>query len=110
MKNNMIIGSILGIALSVLSCSGGDNGTTDTPSETIALSQTLFSVDTAAQVVKVDVKASQEFSAYTSDSWITVSPTSTVSKDATLTISITANRDTVQRTGKVTISAGSARA
>ncbi len=106
----MIISAILAIALGVFSCSGGDDGTTDTPTASITLSKTSFSVDTAAQVLTVDVKTTQEFSAYTGDTWITVSPTSTVSKQATLSISVSANRDTVQRTGKVTISSGTARA
>lgn len=105
----MILSAIFAIALGMSACSNSDNDITYAPQETITLSQNTFSVDTAAQMIMVNVKASHEFSAYTNDSWITVTPKSTVSKDTTLTISITANKDTVQRSGKVTVWAGGSR-
>jgi hypothetical protein len=103
----MILSIIFAAALGLTNCSGSDNDATS--EETITLSQSTFSVDTAAQVVSVNVKTTHEFSAYTNDSWITVSPASSVSKDVTLSISIAANRDTVQRAGKVTIVSGTSR-
>jgi hypothetical protein len=106
----MIISALFAAMLGMASCSGNDyNNINYAPQETITLSQNTFSVDTAAQMLSVKVKTSHEFAAYTNDSWITVTPTNTVSKDTTLKITVTANRDTVQREGKVTVWAGGSR-
>lgn len=109
MKKIMILSTVFSFLLVMTGCSSSEHETSYGDPQTITLSQNAFSVDTAAQVLKVSVKSTHEFAAYTTDSWITVTPTNVAAKDTTLTITITANRDTVQRTGKVTVWAGGTR-
>lgn len=107
----MIIFSMFSIlALGVMGCSDNDHDISYAPDkETITLSQSVFEVDTAEQTLQVEVQTSHEFTAYTTDDWLSVTPSNTVSRDTTLSILVAANKTTSARKGKVVIWAGGTR-
>ncbi len=102
----MLFISVLGF----LSCSDSDEGTKYAPAtETVTLTQSFFSVDTAAQTVQVGIKADHEFAAYSNDSWLSVSPSNSISRDTSLTIQVSANKTSLKRNGTVVIWCGGTR-
>lgn len=96
----------------LLASCGGSSSDDDTPSssDNITLSQTTVALDGAGSSVNVQLQAAHEWGADASDSWIKVSPSSSVEKSLTVTISADANPTTAVREGTITIKSGTARA
>jgi beta-glucanase (GH16 family) len=109
MKKIMITSAIFALLLGFASCGGNDSDVSYAPQQSVTLSQTSFNVDTAAQVLNVTVKTDHEFAAYSTESWLKVTPSNSNKLDTALTISVAANRDTIQRVGTVTVWAGGTR-
>ncbi|MCH3970668.1 MAG: family 16 glycosylhydrolase [Prevotella sp.] len=110
MKKIMIFSMLFAVALSFMSCSDSNEGTKYAPAtETVALTQSSFSVDTAAQVVHVGIKTSHDFAAYSNDSWLSVSPANSISRDTSLTIQVAVNRTPLERKGAVIVWCGGTR-
>lgn len=89
---------------------GGDSSDTEYSSSTssLTLSVTSYTATAEATSFSVAVTTDAEFQAYTSDSWITVSPTYS-NGSATLTVSIAENTTYSSRSGTVTINASGTR-
>lgn len=93
-------------------CLFGCGNSDDNQSETkaiITLSPTSLSFDNAGGTNTVNLSASQEWSAYTEVSWLKVSPTASIDKETTLTITAEANNDTIPREATLTVKAGTER-
>ncbi len=106
----MIFSMLLISALGFTSCSNSDEDTKyASPTEDVSLTQTSFSVDTAAQTIRVGIKASHDFVAYTNDSWLTVTPGNSISRDTTLLIQVLANKSPLERRGTVIVWCGGTR-
>ena len=109
MKVKMIFSVILAAALGFMSC-GDDRDTSYAPDDQqVTLSVTEVNLTPEAQSFTVDVSAGREFSAYTSDEWLEVTPANSLASDATLTVSVDENVGTAERTGTVTVQAGGTR-
>ncbi|MBM6992546.1 MAG: family 16 glycosylhydrolase [Prevotella sp.] len=108
MKKIMIISAIFAIVAGLSACNGNDSEIGYAPAEEISLSQKVFQVDTARQTLNVRVKTSHEFSVYTSSSWLTLNPVSSIDRDTTLTITVDKNKGDA-RQGVVVVWAGGSR-
>ena len=104
----MIASTIFAVAMSLSACSNNDTDITYASAETITLSTKALTVEKDGGVLSAEVKSSHEFAAYTNDSWLKVSPTNAVGKEATLTITVIENTG-AERTGKVIVWSGGSR-
>lgn len=107
----MLTAGILALGMMILlpAC-GGDGSDTEysSSSNSLTLSVTSFAATAEATSFSVVVTTDAEFQAYTSDSWISVSPTYS-NGSATLTVSIEENTEYSSRSGTVTINASGTR-
>ena len=109
MKTKMILSTLFAAALAIAGCSD-DRETTYAPAgQTIQLSVSEKSLSHEAQTFEVHVASTHEFEAYSQQAWMKVSPQSTTSHEADLTVSVEENADTASRTGTITINAGGSR-
>lgn len=95
------------ITFSISACSSESDGP-KAPAQTISISQKSLSIDGNGGTLHVDVASDHEFSAYTNDSWLAVSPTNATSKTTSLTITVEPNTGG-ERTGNVVVWAGGSR-
>ncbi|GAA6530238.1 hypothetical protein LPYR103PRE_22110 [Segatella asaccharophila] len=106
----MILSTLFIIALGVMSCSDSNEDTKYAPAtETVTLSSSSFAVDTAAQVVKVGIQTNHDFVAYSNDSWLSVSPANSISRDTFLAIQVAVNKTPLERKGAVVVWCGGMR-
>lgn len=103
----MLLSSVFAVALGMSAC-GNDNEITYAQAETITIAQKTLTVGSEGGVVSTQVSASHEFSAYTDVAWLTVSPTNSVGRQTTVTITAEANTS-AERTGHVVIKSGGSR-
>lgn len=78
--------------------------------ESVAISEQTLTVPAEGGKATTHVSSSHEFAAYTADEWLSVSPTSSIGKEADLTIEAAANESGETRRGSVTIWSGGTRA
>lgn len=108
MKKTLIISSLMAVLCSVTACSDNDSGIGYAEQETITLSTRSLTIGAEGGQLTATASASHEFSVYTTASWLSVSPVSSVGKASTLTITVEANTDSA-RTGHVVVWAGGTR-
>lgn len=90
---------------------GGDSDDDATPTNAnITLSATAVDVGSEGGTSTVAVSVDREWMAYASADWLTVSPTSSTDRQATLTITVNKNTTYTARTAQVTVKAGTTRA
>ena len=110
MKRFMTL-SMLALAMSLcLTSCGGDDDDAPASQNTIQLSTATVAVDGAGGSTTVNVTTDHEWGTSVSDTWLTVSPASSVARSATITITAEANPKPQERTATVTLMAGTARA
>lgn len=109
MKTKMILSVLLAAALGFTSCSDDRDTEYASASQTVEFSQTEFNLTPEARTFTVNVTTDHEFTAYTSDDWLSVTPANTISHNETLTVSVAENTDTTARTGYVTVWCGGTR-
>ena len=98
------------LLVATYSCSSGsDSDSSDDTDYTVAADVSAIAVNYTDTVYVVKVTANREWSAYSSDDWMTCTCTGTTSTSGTVSISIDANSDYEQREGTVTLKAGTAR-
>ena len=103
--------SIFSLACSfVLASCGSSSDDTPAVNETITVSPTDISLDGAGSSVSAQIKTDHEWGAEVSDTWIKISPSSSLEHSATVTISAAENPTTIEREGTITIKSGAARA
>lgn len=108
MKKIMIISAIFAVAISLSACSNNETDITYAPAETITLSTKALTIDKEGGDLTANVKSTHEFAAYTNASWLTVTPTNAVGKEATLSIKVEENTG-AERTGHVIVWSGGSR-
>ncbi|HAT61290.1 MAG TPA: beta-glucanase [Prevotella sp.] len=108
MKNFMFLITILAVATGLWSCSSNDTTIGYAPAETINVAQSDFHAANVGDTVNTVVISSHEFSAYTNNDWITVSPAYSPGKKDTLTITIAPNKGDA-REGSVIVWSGGSR-
>jgi len=93
----------------LIACSSSND---DSPSadNTITCSTNTVSLANTVATATVNLTTTSEWAAYSDQDWITVSPTGSIDKSATLTITAAANTQTTERTATVTVMCGKARA
>ena len=107
MKKILFASCLFAASLSLAACSN-ETDITYAPAQNITIAQKTLSVGNNGGTLNVEVSSDHEFAVYTNDSWLTVSPTNSVGKSAT--VSITAEPNTGdERTGKVVIWSGGSR-
>ena len=103
--------SIFSLACSfVLASCGSSSDDTPAVNETITVSPTDISLDGAGSSVSAQIKTDHEWGTEVSDTWIKISPSSSLEHSATVTISAAENPTTIERDGTITIKSGAARA
>jgi len=110
MKSLITISAFVALAWGCLTACGGDDepSSKTNDSANLSVSEMTFTADGGSQTATVTTN--HEWSAYASQSWVTVSPTSSVNQNATLTVTAAANTTYETRTATVTLMAGTARA
>ena len=94
--------------IAFLSCSSND--TSKEIDDVATCSPTTINVDYNQATQSIQVKCTREWSIYSNDSWISLTPTSSVDKEGIATATIAANPNTSERSGSIIVKAGSARA
>ena len=107
MKKTMILTSLFAVVIGIMACSN-ETDITYAPQQSITIAQKSLSIGNNGGSVNVEVSSDHEFAAYSPDSWLSVSPTGSIGKSATLTITAEANTG-AERTGKVVIWSGGSR-
>lgn len=108
MKKTMIITALFAAAIGLTACSDNDTTIGYAPSETVTLSTRSLTVGKDGGTLTASVTSSHEFSIYSADTWLTVSPTNSVGKTATLTITAAENTGAA-RTGHIVVWTGGSR-
>ena len=103
----MILTSLFAAAISLMACSN-ETDITYAPQQNITITQKSVSMGNNGGSISVEVSSDHEFAAYTNDAWLTVSPTNSTGKTATLTITAEPNTG-AERTGKVKVWSGGSR-
>lgn len=107
MNKTILFSTLFAAAFSLSACSN-ETDITYAPAQNISISQKSLSADNNGGTLYVDVSSDHEFSAYSDDSWIAVSPTNAVGKSAKLAITVEPNTGD-ERTGKVVVWSGGSR-
>lgn len=108
MNKTMMITALFAAAIGLTACGSDDGDISYAQAETITLSAKSLTVGSDGGSVNATATASHEFSVYTTQTWLNVSPTSSVGKTATLTISADANTGD-ERTAHVVVWCGGSR-
>lgn len=95
------------LLLSFLNCSSSNDN--PDPVETVVCSPTEVSVDYKAATQTIDIVASGEWTAYSNESWISCTPSSSINTKATVTVTVAANSNTAAREGTVIFKSGTGR-
>lgn len=102
--------SILCSSFLIFGCGGnGSNDNGGAEANVINVSQEKITLKGEGESSNVSVKTDHEWGTYTSDSWLTASPSSSVQHEGTLTITASRNPLPSPREGTVTVMSGSAR-
>lgn len=109
MNTKMILSVLLAAALGFTACSDDRDTVYAAPTQVVEFSQTEFNLTPEAGTFTVNVTTDQEFTAYTSGDWLSVTPANTVNHSETLTVTVQENTDTTARTGYVTVWCGGTR-
>lgn len=108
MKKTFFTSLFLLFAICMMSC--GSDSNDDTPTEPeVTLSQTELSFGNGEEQQSVALTATDEWSAYASEQWVTVSPKSSIEKSATLTVTVSKNTKETERQATVTVMSGTVR-
>ncbi len=108
-KNKMISILLMTGILYFSGCSDDRETSYAGDNQTVVLSVTEVSLTPEEQSFTVDVTTDHEFTAYTSDDWLSVTPEYTIALDTTLTVTVEENTDTVARNATVTVLCGGTR-
>lgn len=95
------------LLFSLLNCSSSNDN--PGPESTVVCSPTEISVDYKAATQTIDVVASGEWTAYSNESWISCTPSSSIDTKGTITVTISANSGKDQREGTVVFKSGTGR-
>lgn len=97
-----------GVMLSLAACGGEDEPEAPQTNITVSPESVNFKAESSSATVKLSTN--HEWSAYSEEEWIHVSPESSVDHNATITISVDKNFVAEKREGSVNIMSGTARA
>lgn len=95
------------LLLSVLNCSSSKSD--PSPEFSVKATPQSFDVGYESNSVNVTIATSGEWSAFSDDSWISCNPKSSLSKDATIVVTIAENRTKKERKGTLVVKSGTAR-
>ena len=109
MNKTMLYSVILACLITVAGCGGGDDDNNSKAAGEITCSPTELTFIAAGGELPVNVKSSGEWSAYASDSWLTVTPQSSMDKVGVLKVKAEANNTYDERLGTVTVKTGNVR-
>lgn len=107
MRPTMITTALFAAAMSLSACSN-ETDITYAPAQTITIAQQTLSIGADGGTLTTEVSSNHEFTAYSNDSWLKVSPEGSNGKSATLTITASPNTGD-EREGKVVIWSGGSR-
>lgn len=107
MKKSIIMSSFFVVAISLLACSN-DTDIAYAPAQSISIAQKSLSFGADGGTLTTEVSSGHEFATYTNDSWLKVTPESSIGKQATITITAEPNTG-AERIGKVVVWAGGSR-
>lgn len=117
MKTKMILSLFIAAVAGFTSCSDDRDTVYADDNQRVELSQTEFNIGASADPeaggpveMKVNVTTDHEFTAYTNDEWLAVTPNNSVNFSEELTITAQENTTEYERTGTVTILCGGTRA
>lgn len=108
MKKIMIISAIFAVAMSLSACSNNETDISYAPAESITLSTTTLNFEKTGGTLTAEVESTHEFTAYSNEKWINVTPANPIGKKATITVTVGENLG-AERTGNVTIWSGGSR-
>lgn len=93
--------------IALLSCSNNDDKQED--ANFITCTPTNISVDYNGHIENIEVKSSREWSIYSNESWITLTPSSSIEKEGTVAATIQPNTYYKERSATIVVKSGSAR-
>ncbi len=105
---NVFLFALLGI-MPLIACGSGSDDSSSFSGNKITCSTSAVSFANTASSTTVDITTTTEWSAYSDQDWITISPSSSIDKSATITITAAANTTTSERTATVTVICGTER-
>lgn len=109
-KKMCIIATMLSLAFGIYACGGDETDNNVQPEASISLNVSELSFDGNAGEQSLTVTASQEWGTIVSDSWITVTPNSSVDNTTTIEVSVQKSDEYDAREGNVIFKCGAARA
>ncbi|MBO4801684.1 MAG: family 16 glycosylhydrolase [Bacteroidaceae bacterium] len=89
---------------------GGDSSEEQAPAVSIQTSESALSFGSEASQKTFDVTVNHGWTAFSDDEWVTVSQSTTAAGKGTVTVGVKENTTYVERTGTVTVKAGTERA
>lgn len=110
MKKNIIFLLLTVCTFCLAGCSDDDNDNGGRTGVDIALSVESIAFDDTGGTQSATIDITREWAAYATEDWLSVTPTSSTDRSATLTVTATENTDTVARTGNIVIKSGTERA
>lgn len=93
--------------IAMISCSSSDN--TPLADDYITCSPLEIAIDYEATTHNLNIKCSREWSIYSNDSWISLSPTSSIENEGIATATFSENPNTEEREGTIIVKAGTIR-
>ena len=90
-----------------IGCSSSDNS--DTSTDYATSSPVQIETDHEGTTQSIHVKSTREWSIYSDENWISVSPTSSLEQEGIVTATIAANSYYSDRSGTIVVKAGTAR-
>lgn len=110
MKNKMYMIATLTTVAALLACSGSDSdGGTDSASTAITCSTHTLTFTKAADTASVVVTVTREWAIYSTQSWLTCSPTSSIKASERVKIAVEKNSEAQARTALLVVKSGTAR-
>lgn len=107
MKPKFIFTPLFAVALCLSACSN-ETDITYAPTQTISIAQKSLNIGADGGTLTTDVSSAHEFSVYTNDTWLKVTPEGSTGKQATITITAEPNTG-AERRGNVVVWAGGSR-
>ena len=95
------------VLIAFLSCGNSDD--TQVATDASSCSPTTIQIGCDGGTQSISVKCTREWSIYSDESWITVTPTSSMEKEGVVTATIAANSNTTERKGTIVVKAGTSR-
>ena len=87
----------------------GKSDDTQVRTDDSSCSPTTIQIGCDGGTQSISVKCTREWSIYSDESWITVTPTSSMEKEGVVTATIAANSNTTERKGTIVVKAGTSR-